>query len=79
MKAIIAAATLALVTSIVTIGSIWTAGEAHAYCPIDEPCPEAQRPRVEISRLTEWEGTAHRVLFQVEQGFLQMAGMPTYR
>ncbi len=79
MKAIIAAATLALVTSIVTLGSIWTAGEAKAYCPIDEPCPAAPKAQVDVSRLSEWEGTAHRVLFQVEQGFLHMAGMPTYR
>lgn len=73
MKSTIAAAILASVTLAVTLGSIWSAEEARAYCPIDAPCPLSQTagpaPSSTLATTGDW-------MEQVEQGFLHLAGMP---
>ena len=83
-KAIVAALSLAVVTAIVTIGTIWSAGEAQAYCHLGAPCPhEAQvvdtRASGDVTPVSnrDWEASAHHFLYQIELGFLRLAGTPS--
>jgi hypothetical protein len=78
-RAIVAALSLATVTAVVTIGTIWSAGEARAYCEIDKPCPQpAAAVEADVAALAtrEWEASAQHFLTRMERGFLQLAGVP---
>jgi len=75
MRSIIAAAMLTMVSIGVIVGTVWTAGEARAHCPTEEPC-KTERQLTVADSASDWKVTANRTLFKIEQGFQYMAGMP---
>jgi hypothetical protein len=71
---------LAIALAGAVAGGIVGPQQAEAYCPIDEPCPEGAWTKssgVEAI-LQEWELSAQRVAYQMEQGVLQMARAPRF-